>query len=88
MKKLREHPPTSIDNSQTHFTDLLSGSFELMPTDALQFNLADGRRVIVRPSGTEPKLKCYLQAVGSSKTQADELLSSLDASMREILAAI
>jgi len=44
--------------------------------------------VIVRPSGTEPKLKCYLQAVGSSKQKADELLSSVDAAMREILSAI
>jgi phosphomannomutase len=44
--------------------------------------------VIVRPSGTEPKLKCYLQAVGETKSQADELLASLDGAMRAILAGI
>ncbi len=88
MKGLREYPPTEIDGVAAKLTDLNEGSADLPPTDGLRFDLADSRRVIVRPSGTEPKLKCYLQAAGSSKTQADELLSSLDASMREILAAI
>jgi phosphomannomutase len=88
MTGLRENPPTKIDGVAAKLTDLNEGSADLPPTDGLRFDLADSRRVIVRPSGTEPKLKCYLQAVGSSKTQAEELLSSLDASMREILAAI
>ena len=35
----------------------------LPPTDGLRFALADGARVIVRPSGTEPKVKCYLEVV-------------------------
>jgi phosphomannomutase len=88
MKGLRENAPTKIDGVTATFTDLSQGSADLPPTDGLRFDLADSRRVIVRPSGTEPKLKCYLQAVGSSKQEADELLSSVDAAMREILAAI
>ncbi len=36
---------------------------ELPPTDGLRYRLADGARVIVRPSGTEPKIKCYLEVV-------------------------
>jgi phosphomannomutase len=88
MKGLRENAPTEIDGVTATFTDLSQGSADLPPTDGLRFDLADSRRVIVRPSGTEPKLKCYLQAVGSSKQKADELLSSVDAAMREILAAI
>ena len=88
MKGLRENAPTQIDGVAAKLTDLSQGSAELPPTDGLRFDLADSRRVIVRPSGTEPKLKCYLQAVGSSKQEADELLSSVDAAMREILAAI
>ena len=88
MKGLRENAPTEIDGVTAKLTDLSQGSADLPPTDGLRFDLADSRRVIVRPSGTEPKLKCYLQAVGSSKQEADELLSSVDASMREILAAI
>jgi phosphomannomutase len=43
--------------------DLTEGSAELPPTDGLRYRLAGGARVIVRPSGTEPKLKCYLEVV-------------------------
>jgi phosphomannomutase len=88
MAALRENAPTEIDGVTAKLTDLNEGSPELPPTDGLRFDLADSRRVIVRPSGTEPKLKCYLQAVGETAAQADELLASMDAAMREILAAI
>jgi phosphomannomutase len=43
--------------------DLSLGSDVLPPTDGLRYRLADGARVIVRPSGTEPKIKCYLEVV-------------------------
>ena len=43
--------------------DLTAGSADLPPTDGLRYRLADGARVIVRPSGTEPKIKCYLEVV-------------------------
>jgi phosphomannomutase len=57
----------------------------LKPTDGLLFVLDDGRRVIVRPSGTEPKLKCYLQAIGDSEESAQTKLVALDAAMRAVL---
>ena len=88
MAALRNNPPAEIDGVTAKLTDLSEGSAELPPTDGLRFDLADSRRVIVRPSGTEPKLKCYLQAVGETKSQADELLASLDGAMRTILAGI
>lgn len=88
MTGLRDNPPTEIDGVAATLTDLNKGSADLPSTDGLRFDLADSRRVIVRPSGTEPKLKCYLQAVGSNKAATDEQLASLDAAMREILAAI
>ncbi|HEX2550819.1 MAG TPA: phospho-sugar mutase, partial [Nocardioidaceae bacterium] len=43
--------------------DLAKGSADLPPTDGLRFRLAEDARVIVRPSGTEPKIKCYLEVV-------------------------
>jgi phosphomannomutase len=85
MKSLRSTPPTSIDGVTAKFTDLAIGTAELGPTDGLRFDLEDGRRVIVRPSGTEPKLKCYLQAVGDSKTAAAAALASLNDAMKELL---
>jgi phosphomannomutase len=64
MASLRATPPTSIGGAAvTSAIDLEAGSLELPPTDGLAFTLADGARVIIRPSGTEPKVKAYLQAV-------------------------
>ena len=85
MTKLREQTPTQIDGTTSEFRDLALGGNGLAPTDGVRFDLTDGRRVIVRPSGTEPKLKCYLQAVGETKTEAQNKLSALNAAMREIL---
>jgi phosphomannomutase len=85
MAKLRGTPLAQIAGVAAKFTDLAIGSPDLGPTDGVRFDLADGRRVIVRPSGTEPKLKCYLQAVGSSAADAAAALGTLEASMRQIL---
>ena len=85
MRNLRENPPANIDGVAAAFTDLAIGTADLGPTDGLRFDLADGRRVIVRPSGTEPKLKCYLQAVGDSKVAASTALASLNVAMTELL---
>jgi phosphomannomutase len=85
MQNLRANPPVMIDGVEAKFTDLSIGTDKLGPTDGLRFDLADGRRVIVRPSGTEPKLKCYLQAVGESKEAATATLASLNDAMKELL---
>jgi phosphomannomutase len=79
---LRHVPPTHIDGVPAAFTDLAIGTADLPATDGLRFDLPDGRRVIIRPSGTEPKLKCYLQSVGISPADAAEKLANLDAAMR------
>jgi len=85
MKKLRTNPPLQIAGVDAVFEDMNQGSDSLPATDALRFKLADGRTVIVRPSGTEPKLKCYLQAVSGNEASSKQLLAELEASMREIL---
>ena len=86
MKTIRENPPVELAGLKATFTDMAIGSDALPATDGLMFVLTDNRRVIIRPSGTEPKLKCYLQAVGSSTEEAEELLAELTKNCRELLA--
>ncbi|MFD1825592.1 MULTISPECIES: phospho-sugar mutase [Mumia] len=64
MARLRAAPPTVLGGyAVEHVDDLEAGSESLPPTDGLRLVLAEGGRVVVRPSGTEPKLKCYLEVV-------------------------
>jgi phosphomannomutase len=86
MKTIRENPPVELAGLKATFTDMAVGSDALPATDGLMLVLTDNRRVIIRPSGTEPKLKCYLQAVGSSAKEAEALLAELTESCRELLA--
>ncbi|WP_141206685.1 phospho-sugar mutase [Streptomyces griseorubiginosus] len=71
MQRLREHPPTELAGLPiTRAEDLTRGTDRLPPTDGLRYTLT-GARVIVRPSGTEPKLKCYLEVVIPVADHAD-----------------
>ncbi len=64
MQRLRDRPPGSLGGfAVEHTDDLSAGSADLPPTDGLRYRLAEGGRVVVRPSGTEPKIKCYLEVV-------------------------
>jgi phosphomannomutase len=64
LNRLRATPPTSLGGKTVERVDDLSaGSRHLPPTEGLRYRLSDGARVVVRPSGTEPKLKCYLEVV-------------------------
>ena len=85
MKKLRTNPPAQIAGVAAVFEDLNQSTGSLPATDALRFKLQDGRTVIVRPSGTEAKLKCYLQAVSDNEAQSKKLLAELEAAMRQVL---
>jgi phosphomannomutase len=64
MDRLRADPPRSLGGlAVLEVDDLGEGSDGLPPTEGLRYRLADGAKVVVRPSGTEPKLKCYLEVV-------------------------
>ena len=60
MARLRHNPPTSLLHAPVTYRDLAEGTSELPPTDAVELS-GDEVHVVVRPSGTEPKLKCYLE---------------------------
>ncbi|GHF14812.1 phospho-sugar mutase [Streptomyces griseoluteus] len=92
MRRLREQPPTALAGlTVTSAEDLTRGTASLPPTDGLRYTL-DGARVIVRPSGTEPKLKCYLEvvipvadrsALPAARARATELLTAIKRDLSE-----
>ncbi|WP_035781000.1 phospho-sugar mutase, partial [Arthrobacter sp. H14] len=87
MNRLREHPPESFGGSPLdNDVDLSMGSETLPPTDGLLYITRDDTRVIVRPSGTEPKLKCYLEIIVPVDAGAD--LPETRAQARETLDAV
>ncbi|MFJ8994217.1 phospho-sugar mutase [Streptomyces sp. NPDC102279] len=86
MRRLREQPPAELAGlAITKAEDLAEGTELLPPTDGLRYTL-DAARVIVRPSGTEPKLKCYLEVVVPVDGHAG--LPAGHAKAAELLAAI
>jgi len=87
VARIRNNPPAAIMGQRARFTDLALGSAKLQATEGLRFDLADGSRVIIRPSGTEPKLKCYLQTTGDSFEAAQSALEKLERAARELLNA-
>ncbi|MGP3982115.1 phospho-sugar mutase [Streptomyces sp. KR80] len=94
MQRLREQPPTALAGlTVTSAEDLTHGSDRLPPTDGLRYHLAgdDERgvqtaRVVVRPSGTEPKLKCYLEVV--VPVAAQDALEKARTTAATVLAAL
>ncbi len=93
MTTLRSTPPSTLGGlTVTSAEDLSQGSAELPPTDGLRYRLAGGARVIVRPSGTEPKLKCYLEVVEpvtgpveEARGRATERLAAIKADLQGAL---
>ncbi|WP_171027458.1 phospho-sugar mutase [Pseudarthrobacter sp. NamE2] len=72
MNRLRVSPPESFGSSAVEvFTDLAEGTDQLPPTDGLLYVTRDLTRVIIRPSGTEPKLKCYLEVIHHAASAAE-----------------
>lgn len=76
MARLRAEPPAALAGSEvSDVQDLAEGSAEttgLPATDGVLLATADDARVIVRPSGTEPKLKCYIEVREEVPAGADE----------------
>ena len=93
MARLRQNPPTSLLRAPVTYRDLAEGTSGLPPTDAVELS-GDEVHVVVRPSGTEPKLKCYLEVrlppeksrVGTTaRSAAEPRLMELREQMHSIL---
>ena len=79
MTSLRTASPAEVAGlAVTGRTDYLHDNTGLIPSDVLELRLAGGAKLIVRPSGTEPKLKLYLSVKGGSEEEALRLLNALE----------
>lgn len=95
MARLRQSPPESLGGHRVvESADLAHGHRGLPPTDGVLYLTAADSRVIIRPSGTEPKLKCYLEvvvpvedasAVAPARARAQEALDELVADVDRAL---
>ena len=84
MAGLRAKPPVEIagvavreqkdyqDGSVVRVSDGVRSAMELSGSNVLRYEMADGTSLIVRPSGTEPKVKVYILANGENKAVCDE----------------
>lgn len=88
MASLRATPPAAFGGIAVEISDdFLSEESDMPRGDVLRYRLADGSRVIFRPSGTEPKLKAYLDVRGDSADDARARIATLEAAVREIIDA-
>ena len=96
MARLRAAPPAAIGAAAvTLLTDLANGGAGLPPSDVLTFRLA-GARVVLRPSGTEPKIKCYIEvteqldgrSLAEARQAAADRMAPLHASLESLLAGL
>lgn len=85
MNNLRQGVVELAGKKVTSVLDYAGGINGLPAENMLQFTLEDKCSVIVRPSGTEPKLKTYIYAIGESKAQAEQIAEDLIASSKELL---
>ena len=86
MSTLRVTPPTEIaGHSVESIDDLEKPSSGLPPTDGLRIWLAGGIRIIIRPSGTEAKLKCYVEVIDKDSASAQIVLDELRSPLTKLL---
>lgn len=83
MSALRQNPPSDIGGFKV--AQFLDHTKTDRQSDILVFVLENGSRLIVRPSGTEPKIKFYLDAKGKDPKDAEQVLAQFDESVRHIL---
>ena len=97
MASLRSETPAEIGGLKvTRFDDYLAGTsvetatgaktmLTLPKSDVLVFTLTDGASVVIRPSGTEPKIKAYYTTTGTTQDEACSLEAKLADDFKKIL---
>jgi phosphoglucomutase len=96
MDKFRGNQPTAFDGSKVALTEdflentatAADGAVEKLatpPSNVLKYHLEDGSWIAVRPSGTEPKIKFYLAAVGDTQAASAAKLEAFDAEIKAFI---
>ena len=86
MAKLREQAPSELAGRAVEAVVDYEGGVNGLPSaNVVEFDVEGGNKVIVRPSGTEPKIKLYVLAKDADRAAADALLDALEAAGRELL---
>ena len=92
MSRIRANPPTHMGSiAVTSIDDFVNGFGDFAASDILRMHLADGSRVIVRPSGTEPKVKVYLDSSSTDGSATERIaaaqhtIDTLELSVKELL---
>ena len=86
MAKLREQAPSELAGRAVEVVVDYEGGVNGLPSaNVVEFDVEGGNKVIVRPSGTEPKIKLYVFAKDADRAAADALLDALEAAGRELL---
>ena len=86
MAKLREQTPSELAGRAVEAVVDYEGGVNGLPSaNVVEFDVEGGNKVIVRPSGTEPKIKLYVFAKDADRAAADALLDALEAAGRELL---
>jgi phosphomannomutase len=86
LSSLRKNPPVQIAGVKVEkIDDLNNPTDSLPPTDGLRIWLAGGIRIIIRPSGTEAKMKCYIEVITKDSNEAAELLDQLRNPLKQFL---
>jgi len=85
MSKLRSRSPLKMGNETIReFKDYLEDSGDLPAADVISIEMQDNSKIVVRPSGTEPKMKFYLMARGDNEDEARNRIEEL----RELIEGI
>jgi len=88
LADLRNNPPQELAGRAVESIDDLAAPTDgLPPTDGIRLWLSGGVRIIIRPSGTEAKLKCYIEVIAPDKSTAENEVSALRAPLKAFLGA-
>jgi phosphoglucomutase/phosphomannomutase len=89
MEGLRKNPPTEIAGvAVTAVEDYLHGLDSLPSSDVLRFWLADGSKLVIRPSGTEPKVKIYAEVKEKNVTHLEGAIADCDARLKKMVESL